>query len=101
MCLLLRKYFLYTHYFIFLSTGVPPPTAPNRTPMFRMGPFTATQHIQLGGPHGPSVQVGGPQNIQMGQLPNLPGMPEGMLQNILGSVLAQHGELAGLPATTE
>ncbi|CAG5133604.1 unnamed protein product [Candidula unifasciata] len=38
-----------------------------------------------------SVSFGGVTNLASGQIPNVPGLPPGMLQNILGSILSSHG----------
>uniref|UniRef100_A0A0B7AYW2 Large proline-rich protein BAG6 n=1 Tax=Arion vulgaris TaxID=1028688 RepID=A0A0B7AYW2_9EUPU len=54
------------------------PSATNSPPAFIFGPSASVSFREM-------------PNFGMGQMPNVPGLPPGMLQNILGSILNSHG----------
>ncbi|XP_059148671.1 large proline-rich protein BAG6-like isoform X2 [Physella acuta] len=76
----------------------PPPSTPRTTdnPQFTSTSTTSTSTFTFSPTTGVNM-AGMPANIGIGQLPNLPGLPPGMLQNILGSILNSHGVRPGQP----
>ncbi|BFZ20486.1 hypothetical protein BsWGS_23524 [Bradybaena similaris] len=81
-----------------LTTASTQPSAPS-IQSSGTSSFTTTSTSSSTFTFGPatSVSFGGVTNLASGQIPNVPGLPPGMLQNILGSILSSHGMQHGQP----
>ncbi|XP_055896237.1 large proline-rich protein bag6-like isoform X4 [Biomphalaria glabrata] len=84
------------------SSAVPPPPPPSTPRTTDAASFTTTTSSSSTSTFtfSPTTSVniaGVPPGIGIAQMPNLPGLPTGMLQNILGSILNSHGVRPGQP----
>ncbi|KAH9503308.1 hypothetical protein Btru_072699 [Bulinus truncatus] len=84
------------------SSAVPPPPPPSTPRTTDNAGFTtsttASSTSTFTFSPTTSVNIAGvPSGIGIAQMPNLPGLPTGMLQNILGSILNSHGVRPGQP----